>query len=359
MTSRELAQDGRGVRHATRSLKEFLHRLEARSRTLRALWPRLACLGLLVLPGIGASPVAQAGPFEFHSDFWLNLHHFLYEQALQQGKPREDLAGTEKKAWDYAVAFYRHSMTPHDLLDDPHMQSIDTELAEDETLSTLVVNGEDGAVWDMLNSVAAIYRAHWWTGQDQANRTWIAAVTPLVQHHAPLLMRQLTTVYEATWPKDPIRVDLAEYANWAGAYTYTYGWGRVHEIMSSTNAGYQGNAALEMLFHEATHGMIPADSGRLAIQIFAAAKSNGVETPNDLVHMFIFYTAGELTRRDLAAAGVSNYVPFADENRLYQQDWARWHGSIEVYWKQHIDGTLSLNDAVSKIVADARGKGAK
>jgi hypothetical protein len=320
---------------------------------------RLACLAFLVSLASDAAPLTQAGPFEFHSDFWLNLHHFLYEQALHPGKPHEDLAGAEKAAWDKAVDFYRHSMVPHDLLFDPRMQSIDTELAEDETLSKLVVNGADANLWDTLNSVAPIYRAHWWTAHDQANRTWIAAAIPLVQHYAPLVIKQVTAVYEAPWPKDPIRVDVSEYANWAGAYTYTYGWSKVHEIMSSTNAGYQGSAALEMLFHEATHGLVPTDSGRLAAQISAAAKSTGVQTPKDLVHIFIFYTAGELTRRDLAAAGVNNYLPYADEKRLYQQDWTRWHNSIAVYWKQHIDGTLSLNDAVNKIVADARRKVAK
>jgi hypothetical protein len=207
------------------------------------VWPRLTCLALLVLPGIGAAPGAQARPFEFYSDFWLNLHHFLYEQALHQGKPREDLAKAETIASDKAVEFYRRSMIAHDLLFDPHMQSIDTELAEDESLPT--------------------------------------------------------------------------------------------------------------------HGMLPTDSLRLASQISAAAKSNGVQTPKDLVHIFIFYTAGELTRRDLAATGVNNYVPFADEKKLYQQDWASWHSSIEVYRKQHIDGNLSLNDGVNKTISDARRKDAK
>lgn len=316
---------------------------------------RLACIACFLSRAIWAAPVVQAGPFEFHSDFWLNLHHFLYEQALHQNS-REDLAGADKIAWDKALAFYRHSMIGHDLLLDPRMQSIDTELAEDETLSKLVVNGEDGALWDTLNSVAPTYRAHWWSAHDQANRQWIAAALPLVQRYAPLLMKQLTTVYETTWPKDPIRVDAAEYANWAGAYTYTYGWSRVHEIISSADPAIQGNAALEMLFHEASHGFVPSNSGRLADQISAASKRMGVLTPRDLLHIFIFYTAGELTRRDLAAAGVNNYFPYADAKHLYQDGWASWHSSIAVYWKQHIDGTLSLSDAVNKIVGSVHGK---
>lgn len=294
---------------------------------------RFLCLVLLFAPAALA-----AAPFEFHSDFWLNLHHFLYEQALHPAHAA--LSGEERAAWDKALSFYRRSMVTHDLLTDLRMRAIDTELAEDETLAKLVVNGSEAELWDTLNSVAAIYRSHWWTAHDQANKAFIAAVIPLVQRHAATLMSQLSTIYEAPWPKDPIRVDVSEYANWAGAYTYTYGWSRVHEIVSSADPANQGDAALEILFHEATHGFVPADSGRLAEQIAL------LHQPKELVHVFIFYTAGELTRRALG----NNYVPYADKKRLYQDKWALWHRGIEVYWKQHMDGSLSLNDAVSKIV---------
>jgi len=313
---------------------------------------RLGCLLLLLSPALYAGPVAQAGSFEFHSDFWLNLHHFLYEQALSDSKRSLNLAADEKATWDKAVSFYRQNMTKHDLLMDRRMNDIDTELAEDETLPKLVVNGPDGALWDTLNSVAPVYRAHWWTDHDQSNRKFIAAAVPLVQHYGPTFIKQLTTVFETTWPKDPIRVDVSEYANWAGAYTYTYGWSRVHEIVSSFDDSNQGNAALEVVFHEATHGIVPSNSGRLADQISSASKTAGVHPPSDLFHIFIFYTAGELARRDLAIA----YMPYAEKKHLYQDQWARWHSSIAVYWKQHIDGTLSFNDAVNKIVEEAGKK---
>jgi len=313
---------------------------------------RLACLALLLSPTLFAAPAAQAGPFEFHSDFWLNLHHFLYEQASSHAKRTSDLAGDEKIAWDKALAFYRQTMVTHDLLFDPHMQAIDTELAEDETLPKLVVNGTDGALWDTLNSVAPIYRSHWWPAHDQANSNYIAAALPLIQHYGPTFIKQLTAAYETSWPKDPIRVDVSEYANWAGAYTYTYGWSRIHEIVSSSDDANLGNAALEVLFHEATHGIVPSKSGRLADQISLASKTHGVQTPKDLSHIFIFYTAGELARRDLP----TGYLPYAEKKRLYQDEWARWHSSIAVYWMQHLDGTLSLNDAVNKVVEETGKK---
>jgi hypothetical protein len=312
---------------------------------------RAVCLLLLVSQSIWAAPVAKAGQFEFHSNFWLNLHHFLYEQAT---RPHESLVGEDKAVWDNALAFYRHSMVNHDLLTDLRMRAIDTELAEDETLPRLAGNSEETELWDNLNSVAAIYRAHWWGDHDHRNREFIAAVAPLVQRYGPLIGKQLTTIYETPWPRDPIRVDVAEYANWAGAYTYTYSWSRVHEIVSSANPADQGNTALEILFHEATHGFVADRSGRLADRIALAAQRNHVRVPEDLVHIFIFYTAGEVTRRALA----DGYIPYADKKHLYQDKWTLWHSRLGVYWKQHVDGSLSLNDAVDKVVKEG-GKSGK
>ena len=307
-------------------------------------------IALSLCPELWASAATSAGPFEFHSGFWLNLHHFLYEQALHSASPHYELTGADKIAWGKALELYRHSMIPHDLLFDPHMQSIDTELAEDESLPHLVVSGANGGLRDTLNSVAPIYRAHWWTNHDAANRRWIAAVAQLARRYSPLLMKQLTAAYGAAWPGKAIQVDLSEYANWAGAYTYTHAWGSVHEIISSTETANQGYAALEILFHEASHGMVPSAAGRLAEGIAAAAKSSGVKTPKDLVHIFIFYTAGELTRRVLAGDGVKDYTPYADKKGLYRRDWAHWHASIQVYWKRHLDGRLPLDDAVNEIL---------
>src|SRR5450432_1851693 len=114
------------------------------------LGQRIVSAALLISSGIWADPVAQAGPFEFHSDFWLNLHHFLYEQALH---PHEPLTGGDKIAWDKALEFYRYSMERHDLLREVRMLSIDIELAEDETLPKLVGNNAETALWQTLNSV--------------------------------------------------------------------------------------------------------------------------------------------------------------------------------------------------------------
>ena len=43
-----------------------------------------------------------------------------------------------------------------------------------------------------LNEAAPIYRARWWPQQDRENRTWIAAVAPLIQQMGEVVGNELT-----------------------------------------------------------------------------------------------------------------------------------------------------------------------
>jgi len=69
-------------------------------------------------PSISPLPV-----FEFHSGFWLNLHHTLYRQARLQRNPgsstvvpMSNLSASEQKAWDAAVGYYVETYAGKDLL---------------------------------------------------------------------------------------------------------------------------------------------------------------------------------------------------------------------------------------------------
>ncbi|MGH9431697.1 MAG: hypothetical protein ACRD3T_09155 [Terriglobia bacterium] len=309
-------------------------------------------------PAAGQSGVATVGPFEFHSDFWINLHHFLYQQALQ-GSPESlrpngplaagKLSPSEQSVWDNALTFYRQSMVEHDLLVDPGMNAIDSVLADAEGSDSLDSTGLNDELKKVLDDAAPVYRAHWWSGHDRANRFWITTATPLVRGLGPTLREQLTTAYNVPWPKLPIRVDVAVYANWAGGYTFT--GDRVHTIISSVDPSYQGFAALEMLFHEASHGMVSAESGQLADLIAQESKSDAIPVPPDLVHAMIFFTAGEFARRDLASVGVTHYQPYAMKNGLYPRaGWTRYESALELYWMPHLDGKTPLDVATIEVI---------
>jgi pimeloyl-ACP methyl ester carboxylesterase len=240
------------------SPRELKEKLVARSVTTHFVAPETELV----------SPSESTYPFEFHSGFWINLHHFLYEQALLRKRaansgqtasiattPKSQLSAEQQKLWDAALDYYTKTMIKRDLLLDSDMRTINDQLAESERASDLSKPGLSGDLIKILESVAPVYRALWWPQHDKANRFWIAVVIPMVQQFSHTLINQLTAAYKAKWPADLIRVDVVEYANWAGAYTTFDRADKVH-ITISTDPGNQGFAALEIVFHEASHSMV-------------------------------------------------------------------------------------------------------
>src|SRR5260370_17013917 len=86
----------------------------------------LAVFVLILIPGASSAQSdfsrTPLPVFEFHSGFWLNLHHTLYYQARQQRTAgatsvlaTSSLSPAEQKASDAAVSFYAQTYAGKDL----------------------------------------------------------------------------------------------------------------------------------------------------------------------------------------------------------------------------------------------------
>ena len=157
----------------------------------------LVCLGLFL---VTLAPVAMGqeiesvyGPlpvFEFHSSFWVNLHHFLYHEArvrqaakdaqVSAGKPsgpamkvspsaQPTLTAAEQKLWDEAIAFYMQNEANKDLQINIDLILLKDQLGDFEDCDELTGRkrrtcdaGLPGRVGLVLESAAPVFRAHWW-----------------------------------------------------------------------------------------------------------------------------------------------------------------------------------------------------
>jgi hypothetical protein len=301
--------------------------------------------------------------FDFHSGFWINLHHFLYWQALsstpQKGLRHVTLSNADEQelshlspdehaAWNSAVSYYANSLIQRDLLFDQGMETIKNQLEDAETSDDLAGVPISPDLKVTLLKVGPIYRKHWWMRHDFENRQWIAQLQPLLDQYGSLICDSLVKIYEAPWPGYPVRVDAVVYANWAGAYTTLE---PTRPTISTSDVANQATAALEIVFHEASHGMM----GKVMDSIDAAEKSAGargksrpIHFRRDLWHEVLFYTSGQLV-----AEQVRGYTSYADKNGL----WTRaWPGPdrvlIEQDWKPHMDGAVPLPVALAKLVDD-------
>jgi len=303
-----------------------------------------------------ASAVASDRYFEFHSGFWINLHLFLYEEAAvrsaapdrrREAEATSDSAisaafgGDEKASWDAAVAYYQANLISLDLLTNDRMRTIKNSLEDLESATTLVHTRLDPALVRVLDHAAPVYRAHWWAAHDRANRDWIAAAIPMVDADGVALSTKIPAAYNSAWPEAPLRVDVSAYANWSGAYT-TLHPDRI--LISSLDLRNQKLAALEILFHEASHTMIESVAS-LLIQDFASRRKTA---PADLWHAIIFFTTGHYVK-----AVHPDYVTYADQEGLWKQGkWPLFEAALVKDWEPHLDGKSPLPAAVSQLVAD-------
>jgi len=319
---------------------------------------------ILALPGTNS---AQTDPyplpvFEFHSGFWLNLHHTLYRQVRQQRTPggtpsalMSNLSPAEQKAWDAAVAFYAESYAEKDLLFSLEMVLIKNQLGDFETCEDLAGMrkktcdaGLPKRLTEALDTAAPVYRAHLWAEHDRLNRRWIAAIAPLVRRNGLDLSHRLAEIYETDWPRERIRVDVAAYANSGGAYTTL---DPLRITVASTDARNQGPEALEILFHEASHGI----SDNVQSAILRECRQRDKPVPRDLWHALLFYTTGEVIRPAVfssdAATAKAGYVPYAVREGLYKRGWEDYLRVLTEFWQPYLDGKESFDDAIAHMVS--------
>ena len=343
--------------------------------------------------------------FEFHSGFWINLHHTLYYEAKQRQassatpvptpasasvapthnsssgpqlntKTMEDAASSlspaERTVWDSAVAYYAANYADKDLLFNNDMVLLKNQLEDFEDCDDLSGKtrkscdaGLPGNITQVLEAAAPVYRAHLWASHDRANRRWVARVAPLVEEQGVGVSQRLADIYQTKWPKEKIRVDVTAYANWAGAYTTL---DPLRVTISSTDPRNQGDETFEVLFHEASHGIAEP----LQNAIIRECRQRGKAIPRDLWHALIFYTTGEVVKPILneqakkaqvkPASGDSNsnsapgasretYVPYAIREGLYQRGWNEYYQLLTRFWQPYLDSEATFDDAIARMVS--------
>jgi hypothetical protein len=342
----------------------------------------LGALLFLSSPVLASPPQIDSGygplpVFELHSGFWINLHHTLYDEARQRSshsarsgatsnpplqvspEAKTKLTALEQRAWDDAVSYYAANYADKDLLFSTELILLKNQLGDFEECDELSGSrkktcdaGLPSNLTKMLEAAAPIYRAHQWPAHDRANRAWIRRVAPLVREQGVGLSQRLADIYQTRWPAEKIRVDVTAFANWAGAYTTL---DPLRVTISSTDPRNQGSAALEVLFHEASHGI--AEPVQQAI--IRECRQREKPIPRDLWHALIFYTTGEVikpvmtTESDAAGSSTSSseYTPDAKREGLYARGWENYLKLLTRYWQPYLDGHATFSDAIARMVS--------
>jgi hypothetical protein len=300
---------------------------------------RVALIAFLVWIASGYPAAQPKSLFSFHSNAWLNLHHYVRVNA--RGAPGPGgLTPAQQKDWAEGVEFYK-PYAARDVLRDDGMVAIASALRASEGKDNLDGVAIDPALKSTLEKLMPIYRTHGWTEHDRANREWIAAIVPLVDRHGAAISQALLRAYGATWPAEPMHVDLSVSAGPVGGFSVNN-----HITISSSDKSYRGYAGLEMVFHEASHALFASVNQSM----YRIATEQKVTVPPQLWHAVLFYTAGEMTTRELKTRGI-DYSPYANAAFYDNMCGAGGMAKIREHWTPHLDAKRSIPDALSGLVA--------
>lgn len=287
-----------------------------------------------------AQAVHRVG-FAFHSGFLMNLHHFLYDLAVHPDA-RAALPPDEAAALGDAVAFYRARYAERDLLFDPAMASIKRALSVDDARRDPAGLDLPPGLADVLRAAAPAYARRAWPAHDAANRAWIRQVETLDARYGADVQTAVERGLGSPFPAAPVRIDVVfETGKRQGAYTDT------QTVIPAGRANYGGIAALEMLYHEASH-VQSADA--LESAIAARLKAQGRPDDSELWHVLQFYTVGAAVTAAVRRDGI-DYVPYAEKVGLMRGYWAPFQPLIDADWKPYLAGQESLQDALAHMVA--------
>jgi polyhydroxybutyrate depolymerase len=299
-------------------------------------------------------PAAEADLFVFRSDLLFNLHDFLVwnAQASRPVDPRPDcLAGLDpgtRVGYERAEAHYRTKGTeivPFGRLAVALWFRLagydEVEILPPDALAETLVH---------LESAAPAYKACWWPDHDARNRAWIAAVVGFLAEHGDALRSRHAQLYGADWA-EPLPVDVVGYVSPAGAGTVV---NPDHILVSSADPRHAGEAALEIVFHEASHTLLGPGHGLVWTALAGADVPGAERLARQLWHPVLFYTTGKAVAERLSGHRGDEYEPYIYRTGLLDRAWPHLRTPLEEHWQPYVDGTVDLEEAARRLLEAVR-----
>ncbi|HVR40078.1 MAG TPA: hypothetical protein VMU84_13355, partial [Thermoanaerobaculia bacterium] len=285
--------------------------------------------------------------FHLQSNPWVNLHQRLLYAANFEAPPPQRLTDEERATWLAAVETYRTYFAKRSPIFDQELVKMNAALSA--TFDAELPKTIPPLPADVLRKLIPVYMRVQWKDDDFTNQFWISLAKPMLASAAKELIAAHEKAYGMPFPKR-VRIDVSAFAGEYGAYTVGDAES-VHSTLSPNDPAYQGFAALEMLMHETSHGIVDINSGAIGADLNKAAKELHRRYPPNLWHALLFYTSGELARAALARRGIMDYQPIIYRG-MFDRQFRGFQQSFETHWRAMLEGKISREEAMKQIVTE-------
>ena len=293
--------------------------------------------------------VAKTHVFVFYSDPLTNLHDFLLNASLEDANTKcfSGLPRKSRDGFEQARAYYKHAFTerraPRQLFVALRYHLAGFKITEDTDELTAPALAQ-------LQAALPAYKTCWWPAHDRRNRAWVEALRPLLAAHEDALRARFEQLYMVRFDL-PHPVDVVSYVGFPSANTFQ---DPNHTIIGSADPDNAGNAALEMVFHEASHPLLGPNLGAVWQAMQRASVAAGMpQQPFDLWHAVIFYMTGKEIAARFAQSGVT-YVPYVYGGGLFDRVWMAFRTPLERNWQPYLEGRADLDTAAGGLMRDLR-----
>lgn len=295
--------------------------------------------------------------YKFYSNFWVNLHHMVKQEALlrverdstiMETGPWEHLSALEKQQMRQVVRYYIENHGDQDLRTSDFMVDFRSwMITQDQIINR--VPSQFAGITSSLQSVSEIYRTHYWPEHQVVNDRVLQENIVLLKEIEDDLAKTLRHWTMSYWDSDLIRVDISYYGKATSwnlrdrPYTTLY---PTHVVMnSSAQQGVPFGNWLEMMFHESCHHLMSFSSGFVGGTILNVAEVRGVEPPRQLAHAYLFYLSGKAVQQKLVARGYTDYSLYMVRNNVF----ARYFPVLDTHLPQFMEGNKSLHDVTEAV----------
>ena len=307
-----------------------------------------------------SSVVDSTEYFEFHNNYWINLHHFLYQKATgsQLKNLAEDgmsfidigensvftsLTNNQIAILDKAVKYYSDNFAGKSLIRD--LGNLRVWLQERDLETTIIDTSFTKAYTDILNEVSPVYKENFWRIHSEHNKLILNEHLDMIKKLEPVVMPRMEELSGDKMPDEKLRFDLTAYANYAGAYTPVRP--KPNVLISSLDPYNFSSAFIETVFHEASHLLYTRES-LFRAKIFFTSKDLGIEFDGGLWHASLFYLAGILVKDLLKEEGIDHKLVM-DERNIYSSY------NTPMFREIHIDyynGKVDMDTTIKKLVKE-------
>lgn len=292
--------------------------------------------------------------FEFYSDPWVNMHHFLQFQALRYSRSEslenwfsllnESDSTTFKKLLDY----YSENLLQLDLRTSKYQREFIKIISSEYGTSA---PGEEFVLHlKLLDEFFEIYEKHFWANQFEINNKVFSSNRELISRSEKAVISELMNITYEYWPRTKIRVDIVYFGKATSREQKAKSYSTLEppNIFLSTYLDSEepmGNW-VETLYHEGTHQIVSPYSGFIGGTICDVSGFPFKNPPDQLWHAYIFYMVGWLSENLFPDYGIKNYRMYLRRNDLYTD----YLGKMDQFLPNYFNRKTTLFEATISIV---------